>query len=240
MQRTSRELLHVMAQHPAQQSCPPARPAGQELHGPPAGWCRGALRVHRAAKIADGRRVHRRQRVHRLEAPSQRAGHGALDLQRHVEPALRDAVARIFRPDIMSADDGTLRVADQQLAVIAERQPQAPRRAEDPHLAAGGHVAAQRNRPAGPRTRRRRRAPAPARRASAPPAARQQRQGGLAGLNHVELEADGARSRRPPAPPWRQRWRRHWATSGRDARQGCIPGCNQGESLRSMGSQPDQ
>ncbi len=38
----------------------------------------------------------------------------------------------------MSADDGASRVADQELAVVAKRQPQAPRRTEHPHLAAGG------------------------------------------------------------------------------------------------------
>ena len=96
--------------------------------------CGRARCAARNSRIPVG--IHRRQRVHGLEARLERGADRTLDPQRQVAPAAGDAIARVLRADVVSADDGGVRVAHQELAVVAEREPQPARRAEHAHRAA--------------------------------------------------------------------------------------------------------
>ena len=60
----------------------------------------------------------------------------AFDFQSHVAPAVIDAVALVIRRNVEPADERHPLVADEQLAMIANRQPPQGNRVEHAHLAA--------------------------------------------------------------------------------------------------------
>ncbi len=76
--------------------------------------------AHGAAEPAQRGRRERREAEHRIEAGFQLAHHRPAHLHGGVAPAMRHAIAGVFRRDVETAEHGVLAIAGEELAMVAE------------------------------------------------------------------------------------------------------------------------